>query len=306
MVGRWRDERYARYRVARLGNDLVDLEPRQLPAFARLCPLCHLYLYLLGVDKVGGVDPEAPRGHLFRLRRQADAVDRRREPCAVFSALARVAACPELVHCQGYGLVGLFRQRTEAHGARHEVPYDAFGGLDAVDGYRVAAEVEEVADEYGLVFLVGQPCELLELGIAARACGLLQRGYRLGVPGVADAVATVVELPVVGQEVGLGLLAEGHVVHLHRVVGDGLQSDAAYCRRLGAEVCAQQAVGQPYALEYLGAPVRAYGADAHLCHYLHEALLYGLDIVFLGRLIVFLYLVAPHEVVEYCKHHVRA
>ena len=57
VVMRWRrDERDARNGVTRLGNDLVDLEARQLSALARLSTLCHLDLYLLGIHQVFGSD----------------------------------------------------------------------------------------------------------------------------------------------------------------------------------------------------------------------------------------------------------
>ena len=57
--------------------------------------------------------------------------------------------------------------------------------------------------------------------------------------------------------------------------------------------------------KYLCASVRAYGRDAHLRHNLKESLVDCLDVVGLGSGIVFLYLVALHEVVEYGKRHIR-
>ena len=65
---RWRrDEADARDGVTGLGNDLVDFEAWQLSAFTRLSALCHLDLYLLGIDEVFGCYTETARSHLFGL-----------------------------------------------------------------------------------------------------------------------------------------------------------------------------------------------------------------------------------------------
>ena len=54
VVRRRRDKRYAGYRVACLGYNLVHLKSGQLSAFAGLCALCHLYLKFFCVDKILG------------------------------------------------------------------------------------------------------------------------------------------------------------------------------------------------------------------------------------------------------------
>ena len=58
MVWRRRDQRDAWDRVTGLGDDVVDLEARQLTTLTRLGTLCHLNLYLLGIDEVFCSDAE--------------------------------------------------------------------------------------------------------------------------------------------------------------------------------------------------------------------------------------------------------
>ncbi len=60
VVVRWRrNQRDAGDGVTRACNHLIDLESWQLAAFSRLRSLCHLYLYLFGVDQVFGGNAKA-------------------------------------------------------------------------------------------------------------------------------------------------------------------------------------------------------------------------------------------------------
>ena len=132
---------------------------------------------------------------------------------------------------------------------------DALYGFYLVYADRLALEVEEVADEYGVLLLVDKFGVFLVFLVVARACGKLQRGDGFGVPGVLDAVLAVVELSEVRQEVGFALHAESLVVECYGIVGDGLQTDAADGGYVGAEVCLQQTFRQSDALENLGSAV---------------------------------------------------
>ena len=50
---RWRrDKRDAGDGIARLSDDVVHLEAGQLSALTRLRTLCHLYLYLFGINEI--------------------------------------------------------------------------------------------------------------------------------------------------------------------------------------------------------------------------------------------------------------
>jgi hypothetical protein len=107
--------------VAGTGNHLVDLESGQLSALTGLGTLCHLDLYLFGIDQVVGGDTEAARGHLLGLAVERDAVYRAIETVVALATLTGVGACAELVHGQGHGLVGFLAQCAERHGAGDKV-----------------------------------------------------------------------------------------------------------------------------------------------------------------------------------------
>ena len=224
------------------------------------------------------------------------------ETLLVLTALARVAARPELVHGQGERLVGLLGERAERHGSGDEVLHDALHGLHLADVDGVALEVEEVADEDGAVLLVGQFSVFLEVLEAVGSHSPLQGNDGLRVPGMADAVLAVVELSLVGKQVAA--VSEGHVVEGDGVASYGLQSDTANGGDGCAEIVAQQTLRESHALKNLCTAVGAYGGDAHLGHDLQQAFLDGFDIVGFGGGVVFLYLLALDEVVEDGIDHV--
>ena len=200
MVGRRRDERDARNGVARLGDDVVHLVARQLSPLARLGTLRHLDLYFLGIGQVLRRHAEASRGNLLRLAAKRDALELLVEAFAVLAPFARVAARSQLVHGQRQRLVCLLADGTERHRARHEVAHDVLHRLHLLDGDGVLPEAEEIAQEDGMRLLVGQSGKLLELPVAPQPGGQLQRGNRLGVPGVLFPVLAVAEQSRVGQQ----------------------------------------------------------------------------------------------------------
>src|SRR5680860_549758 len=188
VVRRRRDQRHARRRVAQAGDVGVDLVARKLSALARLGALGDLDLDLVGVDEVLDRHPEATGGDLLDGRAPLVV-----EAGAVLAALAgvRLAAAP--AHRAREPLVGLRRQRAEAHPAALEALDDLRGGLDLLEWDRLDALVGEAQQpaqrrvldrdvvDVGLEALVG-----LRL-LAAR--GVLEVGDRLRVPAVELAAA---------------------------------------------------------------------------------------------------------------------
>ena len=292
--------------MARAGNDLVHLEAWQLSAFARLGTLGHLDLYLLGVHQILCRYAETSRSYLLRLAGEADTVHRVVEACVVFTTFARVAARAQFVHGQCQCFVCLLADGAERDGTRDEMLYDALYRLHLADVYRVAAEAEEVAQEDGTLLFVHHAGKLLELLVAAGTGGQLQSADGLRVPGVALAVLAVGHLSDVGQERVCRFGHEAVVVEGDVVFGNLFQTDAADGRGGGTEVALEQFLAQTHCLEYLGAAVRADGADTHLAHNLVEPLADGLDVVLLCRFIVHLYLALLHQVVQYGVGHVGA
>ena len=128
VVGRRRDQPDARRRVAQPGDVAVDLVAGELAALAGLGALGDLDLDLVGVDQVVDGHAEAPGGDLLDRRAALVAVAR-----LVLAALAGVRARAEPVHRDGERLVGLRRQRAEAHPAGGEALDDLLGRLDLLE-----------------------------------------------------------------------------------------------------------------------------------------------------------------------------
>src|SRR5215469_5997439 len=74
VVRRGRNEADAGGRVAHLSDDLVDLVPGELAAFAGLGSLCHLDLHHVGVDEIFRRHAEAAGGDLLDRRAHGIAV----------------------------------------------------------------------------------------------------------------------------------------------------------------------------------------------------------------------------------------
>ena len=194
VMMRWgRDERDAGDGITRLGDDLVDLEARQLTALTGLGALSDLDLNLLGIHEVFSGHAETATGNLLGLRAEAHAIHVGVVAHIVLTAFTRVASSTQLVHGQCQSLVRLDTQRTERHGARDEVLHDALHRLDLVDRGRLRCLLpsEEVADEDRLLLRVHHLLPLLELLVRTQARGNLEVRNRVGIPSVEDAVLAV-------------------------------------------------------------------------------------------------------------------
>ena len=119
---------------------------------------------------------------------------------------------------------------------------DALHGLHLINIYRVALEVQEVADEDRLTLVIDEIGELLEELVVACAGGELQDSDGLRVPGVVDAVLAPVELSeVLQRQLNMSILflflsVYGSLVETELVAGDGVETDTADAARVGAEV----------------------------------------------------------------------
>jgi hypothetical protein len=124
VVGRRRNERHPRGRVARLGDEVVDLLPRQVAALPRLRALRHFDFDGVSTVEVGARDPEAPTGHLLdrTFALGAEAVD-------LLAALAGAGPPANPIHRDGERLVGLRTEGAKRHGGREEALDDGLGGL---------------------------------------------------------------------------------------------------------------------------------------------------------------------------------
>ena len=138
---RWRNQTYTGIGVAQAGNHLVDLMARQLATLAGLGALRDLDLQHLGIDQIVRCDAEAARGDLLDLRHFLGAVAHR-----VLTALAGIGPPTEAVHRRGQRLVGLGRQRAQAHAGRVEALENRFHRFHLVqgNGLRLVRETEQI------------------------------------------------------------------------------------------------------------------------------------------------------------------
>ncbi len=107
VVRRRRDQPHAGHGVADLGDVLVDLVARELPALAGLGALGHLDLQLVGVDQVLRGHAEAARGHLLDGRSHRVAVGAGDVAQRILAALAGVGLPADAVHGDRQRLVRL-------------------------------------------------------------------------------------------------------------------------------------------------------------------------------------------------------
>ena len=218
--------------MARAGYHAVDLEAGQLSAFAGLCSLRHLDLYLLGIDKIFGGNAKASRSHLFRFAAQGYAVELFMEACRIFAALAGIAARAKCVHCQRKCLMGLLAYCPERNCTGNEVFYYLLYRLNTVYRNRIPFETKKVAQENGIFLVVGLGCELLELLVTAQSRGKLEQTDSLRVPCVELSAFPVRELAYIGQQVARFVRFVGNIcisgrMKSHIVVGYLLKSYAA-------------------------------------------------------------------------------
>ena len=194
VVRRRRDQADARSGVAQAGDGLADLVAGQLAALAGLCALGDLDLELVGIDQVGGGHTESPRCDLLDRRPAQIAVLVGDRAGRILAALARVRAPTEPVHRDRQRLVGLGRDRSEAHGAGDEPARDLGRGLDGIElerlscGYRLEQPAQGREPSRVPVDLTGVVAEHRVALVAHRP---LQAHDRRGRPHVMLAVPPV-------------------------------------------------------------------------------------------------------------------
>ena len=126
MVRRRRNECNARRGVAHVRDFVGNFMPRQLPAFARLGALGHLYLNHLRVSKVFYRYAEPAAGDLLDCAVERIAVALIVSG-RVLAAFAGVAHRAQTIHGKGNCFVGFLADRSVRHRARAEA-FDDFLG----------------------------------------------------------------------------------------------------------------------------------------------------------------------------------
>src|ERR1700704_3437320 len=147
-----RDEADAGHRVAHLGDNLVDLVPGKLAAFAGLCSLRHLDLHHVGVDEVFRRHAETARGDLLDRGAHGVAVRHRLEAVGLLAAFAGIRLAADAVHGDRERGMRFARDRAERHRPGGEAAHDVLCRFDLLDRDRLAAvlvrrlEPEQAAD----------------------------------------------------------------------------------------------------------------------------------------------------------------
>ena len=305
MVRRRGNQRYARDGIPGLGNHLVHLEARELTSLARLGALADLDLDLLRIHQVLCRHAEASGSDLLGLAGERNPVHAAVVAGIVLATFAGIGPCTQLVHSQGNGLVRLYAQGTEAHGADHKMLHYLILGLDLVYADRIALEIQKIPEEDRLRGIVHKGSELLVFLVAAQPGRNLQGGYGFRIPGVGYAILAIVELTLILEKIPVQVRSPGLVVEAYRVARNGLQPHSAHGAARGSEIFLQHFVAQTYALENLRAAVGTNGGYAHLGHNLQQALLQGLYIIGPGSGVVELYATLLDEFGYDCEAQIR-
>ena len=139
MRGR-RNQRNARNRMTRLGNDFIHLESRKLSTFTRFSTLRYLNLNFFSIHQVFSGYTETSGSYLFGLTAQGNAIVGFMETVGILSSFTRITAGVQLVHGQCHGFMRLFTDRTKRHGPRDETMQNVFHRFYLIDRNRITTE----------------------------------------------------------------------------------------------------------------------------------------------------------------------
>src|SRR5215210_1435897 len=266
VVGRGRDEAHTGCRITNLGYVIADLAPRQLAALARLGPLGHLDLQLVGVDQILGRDAEAAARDLLYGAAAVVAVLIRREAPGVLAALAGVGLAAYAVHRDGERLVRLLGEGAERHRTGRKTLDYLPGRLDLLYGDGALLEPEEAAQGgEARAVLVEVTGELLEGLEVPGLDGALEGRDALLVP-----LMVLARRPELVLAPDLELLRivlhgrEGAPVAFQRLARQGVHPDAADPGCGARKTPVYEFPIQAHSLEDLGPAVGEERGDAHL------------------------------------------
>ena len=149
VMRRRRNQRHARRRVTQTRDQIGDLRPRQLPAFAGLGPLRDLDFELAAIRQIFGRNAEAARRDLLDRRGCIVAIGTRLVARGILAAFAGIGLRTDAVHRDGERFMRFGPEGAERDTGRHEMLADLGDAFDLVDRDRLAArlEVEQIADD---------------------------------------------------------------------------------------------------------------------------------------------------------------
>ena len=134
MMGRGRDKTYSRSGMSGLCHPRIDLSPGQLAALARLCTLCHFYLYLLCAYQVAAGNPETAGCHLLDGGTAVVPCRSGNQAVQALAALPSVGFAVNTVHRYGQAFMSLLGDGAIGHSPCLKPPDNGFHGLYLVQG----------------------------------------------------------------------------------------------------------------------------------------------------------------------------
>mmetsp|Transcript_89151 Transcript_89151/g.212858 ORF Transcript_89151/g.212858 Transcript_89151/m.212858 type:complete len:478 (-) Transcript_89151:1832-3265(-) len=283
--------------------DLADhLVARQLTALAGLGALGQLDLQLVGVGQILRCDAKAAGGDLLDLRTEGVPshdvpLDAASVPLAhvqvgkaqrVLSALAGVTLAPDAVHGDGHGPVGLVADGSERGCASAEALHDLHCRLHLVQRHRIALVrpklklTPDLRLLRNLVLPSGEHLVGLRGVVLSRLLHLVNniRSVHMDLR-LMDAAEVI--LPKVLQLLHLGIdqwglrpVREGHLVQLHRIHLEDVETCAIEHKLAAGEALGDDFLVHAHRLEKLRALVALQTGDAHLAHDLQDPSVRGL------------------------------
>src|SRR5574337_680088 len=175
-----------------LGDPGIDFCAGELATLTRLTALRQLDLQIGGIDQVLAGYPEATGGDLLYCAATPVAVGIRYEASGILAPLSGIRPGAQPVHGNSQRFVGLLADGAVRHGPGGEALEDRLDGLNLFDWNRLLGALELEQPPKGAQVLAGivdQRGVLLEDGILAGPCRVLQLRDRLGVQEMILAVS---------------------------------------------------------------------------------------------------------------------
>ena len=123
--------------MTRLCNDFVHFITRQLSAFSGFSPLCHFYLYFIGIHQIFCRNTETSGSDLFYCRTHGKSVFQRNETNGIFSSFSSITTSANFIHCQSYCLMSFFTDRPETHCSCNKTLHNMRNGFYIFDRNRI-------------------------------------------------------------------------------------------------------------------------------------------------------------------------
>ena len=210
MMRRWTDQTDAGSRMARRGDDLVDLMSGKFSPFARLRPLRNLDLQFIGIREVPTGHTESARGDLLDGRSLRVPVGLRLKAFVVFPPFTRVTLSTNPVHRDRQCFMSLRGNRTVTHRPGAEATDDRFDRIDFIQrhGRSAGLELQHPSQmTFACRLLVDHFRKLFVCGLVPLTCRLLDVRDVVRIPSMLFARGSPRKQPKIGEHRKVVLVA---------------------------------------------------------------------------------------------------